>query len=80
MRTRIQRWGNSLALRIPKSVAVDAGLASDSVVDVTLVDGKVVVTPLSGERFTLDQLLSGVTDDNRHGENATGPAVGQEVW
>jgi antitoxin MazE len=80
MRTRIQRWGNSLALRIPKTVAVDAGLASDSVVDVALVEGKVVVTPLPEERFTLDRLLSGVTDDNLHGESATGPAVGQEIW
>lgn len=80
MRTRIQRWGHSLALRIPKAVAVDAGLVSASEVDVTLVDGKVIVTPVAGEPFTLDHLLARVTDDNRHGEILTGPAAGQEVW
>jgi antitoxin MazE len=80
VRTRIRRWGNSLAIRIPKAVAADAGLAFHTVVDVALVDGKVVVTPMSGERFTLDQLLSGVTDDNLHGESTTGTAAGQEIW
>ena len=80
MRTRIQRWGHSLALRIPKAVAVDAGLVSESEVDVTLVDGRVIVTPVVGEPFTLDHLLAGVTEDNRHGEMLTGTVAGREVW
>lgn len=80
MHTKIQRWGNSLALRIPKAFASTAGLASDSLVDVTLVEGKLVVTPLSPAYLTLNQLLAGVTEENRHGEYATGPVMGQEVW
>ena len=80
MRTKIQRWGNSLALRIPKAFALTAGLASDSLVDVALVEGKVIITPLSPAPPTLDQLLAGVTEENRHAEYATGPVMGQEVW
>ncbi len=80
MRTKLQRWGNSLALRIPRAFALTAGLATDSLVDVALVEGKLVVTPLPPEQLTLDQLLAGVTEENRHGEYATGPALGQEVW
>ena len=80
MHTRIQRWGNSLALRIPKAFALTAGLASDSLVDVALVEGKIVVTPLAPASLTLDQLLAGVTEENRHDEYATGPMMGQEVW
>ena len=80
MHTKIQKWGNSLALRIPKAFATTAGLASESLVDVALVEGKLVVTLLSPAHLTLDQLLAGVTEENRHGEYATGPVMGQEIW
>ncbi len=80
MHVKIQRWGNSLALRIPKAFAITAGFATDSLVDVALVEGNVVVTPLPPTAPTLDELLAGVTDENRHGEYVTGPPMGQEVW
>lgn len=80
MHTKVQKWGNSLAVRIPKAFALSVGLVSDSLVDVTLVEGKVVVTPLPPAPLTLDRLLAGVTEDNRHAEYATGPVLGQEVW
>lgn len=80
MKTRIQKWGNSLALRIPKSFAVETGLDQDVLVDVTLVDGKLIVTPLPAPSITLEQLLADITDTNRHGEYDTGEAVGNEGW
>ena len=80
MKTRIQKWGNSLALRIPKSFALETGLDQDAVVDVTLVDGKLIITPLRTPSVTLEQLLAGITDENRHEEYDTGGAVGYEVW
>jgi antitoxin MazE len=80
MRTRIQKWGNSLALRIPKSFAIETGLDQDVLVDVALVDGKLIVTPVQTPSITLQQLLAGVTDENRHNEYDTGEVVGAEVW
>jgi antitoxin MazE len=80
MKTRVQKWGNSLALRIPKSFAIEAGLDQDAEVDVALVQGKLIVTPLSAPAFTLEQLLAGITNDNRHAEQNTGPAIGNEAW
>lgn len=80
MKTRVQKWGNSLALRIPKSFAAEAGLREDAPVDLSLVKGKVVVQPVQPEPLTLDELLRGVTDENLHQEWDTGPAVGREVW
>jgi antitoxin MazE len=79
MKTRVQKWGNSLALRIPKSFAIEAGLDQDAEVDVALVEGKLIVTPLPIPTFSLEQLLARITDDNRHDEYDTGPAVGNEV-
>ena len=80
MKTRIQKWGNSLALRIPKSFAVEAGIREDAPVSLSLVQGKLVIQPLPEEALTLEELLRGVTDENLHGEWDTGPAVGKEIW
>jgi antitoxin MazE len=80
MKTRVQKWGNSLALRIPKAFADDAGLRENTRVELSLSDGKLVVNALTEEPITLSELLKGVTDDNLHGEWDTGPAVGKEIW
>ena len=80
MKTRIQKWGHSLALRIPKSFALETGLEQDALVDVALVDGKLIVTPLPPASISLEQLLAGITDENRHAEYDTGAAVGNEGW
>lgn len=80
MRTKVQKWGNSLALRIPKSFAAEVGLDVDAAVDLTLVEGKLVVTPLTTTEYTLEELLAQVTDENIHEEIATNDVVGAEVW
>ena len=80
MKTRVQKWGNSLALRIPKSFAVEARLAENTPVELSLVEGRLVIRPLGPEAPTLEELLRGVTDQNLHGEWDTGPAVGREAW
>ena len=80
MLTKVKKWGNSLALRIPRSLAADARIENDSVVEVSLVDGQIVVKPLISSKWTLDQLLAGVTQENIHREIDTGNPVGNEVW
>lgn len=80
MKTRVQKWGNSLALRIPKTFAAEAGLRENTSVNLSLREGKLIVQPLAEEPLTLEQLLRGVTDENIHGEWSTGPAVGKEIW
>jgi antitoxin MazE len=80
MKTRVQKWGNSLALRIPKSFAAEAGLRANSAVELSLVDGTLVVEAVTSQPPTLAELLAGVTDDNVPGEWNTGSAVGKESW
>jgi antitoxin MazE len=80
MRIRVQKWGNSLALRIPKSFAAETALGQGAEVDLTLEEGRLVVTPLVHSEYTLDDLLSRITPENLHREIDTGPAVGDEVW
>lgn len=80
MKTKVQKWGNSLALRIPKSFAAETLLESDTEVDLSLVKGKLVITPIVEAEYSLEQLLEGVTEDNVHAEMDTGVAVGNEAW
>lgn len=80
MTTKIQQWGNSLALRIPKAFAVEAKLQKGVVVDVSEEGGKIILTPVKKKEITLQSLLSGVTRENIHGEISTGKRVGKEMW
>jgi antitoxin MazE len=80
MKVQIQTWGNSLALRIPKSFATKSKISKGSTVDISIEQGKIVVTPVTEEEFTLEDLLSKVTKRNLHREVGTGKAVGKEVW
>lgn len=80
MKTRVQKWGNSLALRIPKSFADEVGLQREAPVEVSLADGKLVITPVTKPKLTLKQLLAKVTEENLHHEVNYGPAIGNETW
>ncbi|GIW81214.1 MAG: multidrug transporter MatE [Gemmatales bacterium] len=80
MKTRIQKWGNSLALRIPKSFAEEAGLYANAIVELSLGEGGLIVQPIRQQPLRLEELLRGITDENLPGEWDTGPAVGREVW
>jgi antitoxin MazE len=80
MTARIQKWGNSLAVRIPKAFAVEAGLAANSLVEIRLVEGRVVLLPVTSRRYALDDLLAGITDENLHQEVDSGPRMGNEAW
>ena len=80
MKTQVQKWGNSLALRIPKAFAADLGLAQGLSVDLSVKDGNLVVRPSSIQRYKLSDLLTRVTEANLHGEQDYGDAVGSEEW
>lgn len=80
MRTKVQKWGNSLALRIPKPFADELGLRPGTAVEVSLEKGKLVVSATDSFSISLDDLLEGITRSNLHREVRTGPAVGDEAW
>jgi antitoxin MazE len=80
MLTKVQKWGNSLALRIPKAFAVEAHLENDSLVEVSLVEGQIVIRPKAAPARSLEELLAGIHKNNLHHETDTGQAQGREVW
>lgn len=80
MTTKIQRWGNSLALRIPKSFAKDVHLESGAPVDLSVVKGRLVIKPSLKPTYTLAQLLKQISKKNLHAETDFGKPVGNEIW
>jgi antitoxin MazE len=80
VRAKIQRWGNSLAVRIPKSFAAEVGLEDGSAVDLRLAREGLLIAPATEHAYDLAELLAGVTEANRHAEVDTGPAQGAEAW
>ena len=77
--TQIAKWGNSLGLRLPKSVAREAQLDEGDTVDVSVDNGTIVIRP-SRPRYALEDLVGRITARNRHSESDWDPAVGHEVW
>jgi len=80
MQTKVQKWGNSLGLRIPKSFAQEAGVEAGSEVDLSVENGDLIVRPVRAPSYRLKDLLQGVTRKNIHEEVEFGDPVGREVW
>ena len=80
MRVQIQKWGNSLALRIPKPFAEDAGVREGTMVQLSVSEGRLVAAPLRARKPRLTDLLAGITKANLHEEVKTGLPVGREAW
>ena len=76
----MRKWGNSLAIRIPKTIATEAKIEKGSLVAISIKNGSVIVTPVRENDYTLEELLEGVTAKNTHREIDTGLPVGREQW
>ncbi len=77
--TQIAKWGNSLGLRLPKSVALEAEVDEGDTVDVLVKNGVIVIRP-SRPMYSLEGLVAKITSRNRHDENDWGAPVGHETW
>ncbi len=79
MLTRIQKWGNSLALRIPKAYATEVSLLEGSEVNIKVEGGKIIVEP-TNDNYPLEDLLAKVKEENTHTEYSWGKPTGKELW
>ncbi|MEI6045377.1 MAG: AbrB/MazE/SpoVT family DNA-binding domain-containing protein [Chloroflexota bacterium] len=77
---RVQKWGHSFAVRIPKSLAETLGWNQETQIQETIVDGKLIIEAVPKTNYTLEQLLEGINPDNLHNVVDTGSAVGNEFW
>ncbi|MCP9774039.1 AbrB/MazE/SpoVT family DNA-binding domain-containing protein [Cyanobium sp. HWJ4-Hawea] len=80
MQTKVQKWGNSLGVRIPRGIAEELGLGAGAEVSLTAKDGEMVLRRSAPSRLRLADLLAGVTGDNIHSSIDSGDAVGAEAF
>ena len=80
MKTKVESWGNSLAVRLPRPLAEDAGVRRGTTVDLRVEANRIVMRPVRRKNYRLAQLLSRVKPSNLHGEIDAGPQVGRETW
>ena len=80
MEVHTSRLDDGLTLQIPHDFASELGLGPDSSVDLSILGTSIIVCPTRQPRVQLNDLLAGVTEDNRHKEIDTGPVVGRELW
>lgn len=80
MLTKIHKWGNSFAIRIPKSLASEARFEKDSIIEMSIIDKQIIIEAVKVPKYSLEKLLSGISHDNIHSETETGKVVGNEIW
>ncbi|HML06969.1 MAG TPA: AbrB/MazE/SpoVT family DNA-binding domain-containing protein [Xanthobacteraceae bacterium] len=84
MKVEFLKWGNSLALRVPKPFAQEIGASVGKAANMEVHDGKLIVEVAKPRRrkrrYRLEQLVAGIRPENRHSELEWGPPVGNEVW
>jgi len=77
----LKKWGNSLAIRVPTGLLAELNLSENSTVDLRVEDGKLIIAPLQKRKwkYSLEELLAGVSEENIHPETDWGSVVGEEL-
>ena len=78
MEAVIRKWGNSPALRLPKSVLQEAGYRLEQTVEIVVSRGRIIIQPCQKVEYDLDSLVDGITTDNAHLEVSFGEPLGKE--
>ena len=78
--TRIQKWGNSFAVRIPRNLINSLSLTSRVSLDIREEDGKLILTPIQPKKYQLSEMIAQITPQSIHSEVDFGNESGNEVW
>jgi antitoxin MazE len=79
MKTKLQKWGHSLAVRIPKSFISTINVKEHDNVELIVEDDQLIIKPLK-HKYDIDELVSKINSDNLHNEIKTGSPIGNEIW
>jgi len=80
MKGVVRKWGNSAAVRIPAVMMEAIGLDLDDVVEIREEEGRLIIEPAVGPAYDLEELVKGISEENRHEAVEFGGPVGAEVW
>ncbi|MEJ5244984.1 MAG: AbrB/MazE/SpoVT family DNA-binding domain-containing protein [Bacteroidota bacterium] len=80
MELQVRKWGNSLGIRIPQSIANQINIQDGSRINLVLKKNKIELIPVDTDVFELDNLISLISEENLHQEAETGDKQGKEIW
>lgn len=80
MHSKVQKWGNSLAVRIPMPYALEIGLARNTDIEITVQDGSLLLTPVIDKKESLTSIMEKINEQNIHREVDYGKPLGNEIW
>jgi len=80
MKVKIQKWGNSLAVRIPKTLAEQTNIETNTTADMSVEGEVLIIRPVQNQQYSLQQLVAEISNKNIHHEVETGITTGKEFW
>lgn len=80
MNIQVQKWGNSLAIRLPKAFANQTQIGEGTLVEVKQEDESIIIRPVVKGKYSLKKMLAEVNAKNLHKENKVTEVLGKEVW
>ncbi len=80
MEAKVKKWGKSLGVRLPKALSSKAGLTEGTDIELEIEGDKITIVPRPKKDYTLDELLSMVSEENVHYEIQTNGPLGNEIW
>lgn len=80
METQVRKWGNSLGVRLPLAITTQANILDGTKVDIVFKKNRIEIIPMKLPEFTLEDLLSNISEENTHKEIGTGDSLGNEIW
>jgi antitoxin MazE len=80
MTTVVRKWGNSIGIRLPKTLAQEVEISEGASVIIEARDGRIIITPARRHRYRLTDLVRRITPKNRHEAIETGEPRGKEAW
>lgn len=79
MKAQLVKWGNSLAVRIPKTILEQAEMDEGEDLHLSVKAGRIAIEKAK-PKLTLEKLLAGICPENLHGEQDWGQPLGNEIW
>lgn len=80
MEAKVKKWGNSLGVRIPKSISTQVGITEGASIEIKIEGDKITLAPIQKKEYSIEEMILMISEDNVHYEINTDGPVGKEIW
>jgi len=80
MVSKVQRWGNSHGLRLPKHILESAEISVGDNVEVIPTEGRILIKKVATRKFNLAEMVARMPRTYKVREKSLGGPAGKEEW